>query len=139
MEAVSKLTYGLGLQPFYLMSLHSWGFAPGWYGIAPLALKLLRNHNIKGPKARSISAWGNAPGMNRDNESRAESPLHASFETFSLLPPLFCRPISLQRRKQALLAASLRTPRASPPLCWKIVCQGTSDALHQQCRLKTDC
>ena len=84
-ETVSKLTYRSGFQPFYLMSRHYWGFAPGWYGIAPLAAKSLRNHNIKGPKARSISAWGNAPGINRDNESRAESPLHASFETVSKL------------------------------------------------------
>jgi hypothetical protein len=75
-----------GLSALFLRSLQSWDFAPGWYGIAPLALKLLRNQSIKGPKAQSISAWGEAPGLNRNNESRAESPSHASFETVSKLP-----------------------------------------------------
>ena len=40
------------------------GVAPGWYGIGPLAL-LEPGHclrRIRAPKARSIPAWGNAPG-----------------------------------------------------------------------------
>jgi len=28
-EAVSKLTYGAGFQPFYLLSIYSWGVARG--------------------------------------------------------------------------------------------------------------
>jgi hypothetical protein len=58
---------------------------------------------LKGRRPDLISAWGSAPGLNRNNESRAESPIHASFETVSLLPPLrvcliiVCSP----RRKQA--------------------------------------
>jgi hypothetical protein len=40
----------------------------------------LRDYKTKGLKARSISAWGNAPGRNRNNKIRAESPLHTSFE-----------------------------------------------------------
>ena len=95
-----------GLSALFLLSLHSWGFAPGWYGIAPLALKLLRNQSIKGPKARSISAWGNAPGLNRNNESRAESPFHASFETVSLLPPLRVRLIQTLHEGASKLAHS---------------------------------
>jgi hypothetical protein len=41
-EIVSKLD-GTGFQPSLLFSaIQSWGFAPGWYGVAPLALNLFK-------------------------------------------------------------------------------------------------
>jgi len=54
----------------------SWGAAPGWYSDAPSALLLLlkmgiaSNADVTGPKAQSISAWGNAPGKKGTTEHK---------------------------------------------------------------------
>jgi hypothetical protein len=55
--AVSKPGNGAGFQPFSLLLFHSWGFAPGWYNIAPSALKLLKIIKLVAPKARPSSPW----------------------------------------------------------------------------------
>jgi hypothetical protein len=39
---VSENYYEAGFQPFFAFAINSWGFAPGWYGIAPLALYMLK-------------------------------------------------------------------------------------------------
>ncbi len=72
-EAVSKPGSGAGLQPKSSNLPFSWGFAPGWYNIAPSALKLKQNHGFlstKGTalKAPSISAWGGAPGFDHSRK-----------------------------------------------------------------------
>jgi hypothetical protein len=36
---------------------------------------------FRGPEARSIPAWGNAPGMERTTLLRAEGPTHPNGET----------------------------------------------------------
>jgi len=56
--------------PLFPVAITSWGFAPGWYNIAPSALELKQNHGFLSTegaalKAPSISAWGEAPGKRR--------------------------------------------------------------------------
>jgi hypothetical protein len=53
---VSKPQNGAGFQPLCFLYPISWGVAPGWYEVAPMALQLPRNAEFKGPKARSIPA-----------------------------------------------------------------------------------
>jgi hypothetical protein len=51
----------------------------------PLEMVQVVNSHLKertgAPKARTISAWGNAPGMERTTRLRAESPIHKDGKT----------------------------------------------------------
>jgi len=67
-EAALNPFNGAGFQPLFVLLSQSWGFAPGWYGTAPLALKVRDIMGLCAPKAQSISAWGEAPGINGDTE-----------------------------------------------------------------------
>jgi hypothetical protein len=65
-------------------AINSWGFAPGWYGIAPSALKRRRIWALSAEGAPYISL-GRSSRTEAGKKLRAESPTYKSFETDSAL------------------------------------------------------
>jgi hypothetical protein len=67
-EIVSKLVMDRAFSPSLPIAITSWGFAPGWYSIAPLALMPLKIKSLQ----RRRRTWGEAPGMHRTTRSRGK-------------------------------------------------------------------